>query len=107
MRCRSRRTACHSRYPQSFLEGAATFSAEEIGRIEKQWAEKAQGMLDSIASQASDKGVVAKTVAMSSDLVAESIIATARKHRSDLIVMASHGRRVCSACCSAARLNRS
>jgi len=81
------------RYPQSFLEGAATFSAEEIGRIEKQWAEKAQGMLDSIASQASDKGVVAKTVAMSSDLVAESIIATARKHRSDLIVMASHGRR--------------
>ncbi len=34
-----------------------------------------------------------KTVTVSSDLVAESIVAAAKKHKCDLIVMASHGRK--------------
>jgi nucleotide-binding universal stress UspA family protein len=34
-----------------------------------------------------------KTATANSDLVAESIIAAAKKHKSDLIVMASHGRK--------------
>jgi len=39
------------------------------------------------------KGVDIKTATMSSDQVAESVIRAARKHRSELIVMASHGRK--------------
>ena len=34
-----------------------------------------------------------KTATANSDLVAESIIAAAKKYKSDLIVMASHGRK--------------
>jgi nucleotide-binding universal stress UspA family protein len=39
------------------------------------------------------KGVKVKPVTARSDLVSEAIIATAKKHKCDLIVMASHGRR--------------
>ena len=38
-------------------------------------------------------GVTVKTTIAKSDLVAESIIATADKQEVDLIVMASHGRK--------------
>ncbi|MBB3641816.1 universal stress protein [Variovorax atrisoli] len=81
------------RYPKSYFEGSMTFSAEDVGRIEKQWAEKAQVMLDKVRDRARERGVRIKTAQVSSDLVAESIIAAAKKHRSDLIVMASHGRK--------------
>lgn len=81
------------RYPKSYLEGAMTFSAEDIGRIEKQWADRAQAMLDAVSTRARESGVRVKTAQASSDLIAESIMAAARKHRSDLIVMASHGRK--------------
>ncbi|WP_418116407.1 universal stress protein [Variovorax sp. 350MFTsu5.1] len=81
------------RYPKSYFEGSTTFSAEDVGRIEKQWAEKAQAMLDKVRDRARERGVRIRTAQASSDLVAESIIAAAKKHRSDLIVMASHGRK--------------
>ena len=81
------------RYPKSYFEGSMTFSAEDVGRIEKQWAEKAQAMLDKVRDRARERGVRIRTAQASSDLVAESIIAAAKKHRSDLIVMASHGRK--------------
>ena len=81
------------RYPRSYFEGAVTFSAEDIGRVEKQWAEKAQAMLDTVSARARQSGVRIKAATVNSDLVAESIISAARKHRSDLIVMASHGRK--------------
>ncbi|MGJ7573078.1 universal stress protein [Variovorax sp. RB2P76] len=81
------------RYPQSYLEGAMTFSPEDIGRVEKQWADKAQAMLDTVRERAHASGVQVKTARISSDLVAESIIAAAKKHGCDLIVMASHGRK--------------
>ncbi len=70
-----------------------TFSPEDIGRVEKQWAEKAQAMLDTVSARAKESGVRVKTATANSDLVAESIIAAAKKHKSDLIVMASHGRK--------------
>ena len=81
------------RYPRSYFEGAITFSAEDIGRIEKQWADKAQALLDAVSTRARDSGVRVKTATANSDLVAESIIAAAKKHKCDLIVMASHGRK--------------
>ena len=81
------------RYPQSYFEGSMTFSVEDISRVEKQWAEKAQAMLDIVSASARKSGVRVKTVTANSDLVGESIIAAAKKHKSDLIVMASHGRK--------------
>jgi len=81
------------RYPRSYFEGSMTFSAEDIGRVEKQWAEKAQAMLDTVRERAKESGVRVKTATANSDHVAESIISAAKKHKSDLIVMASHGRK--------------
>jgi nucleotide-binding universal stress UspA family protein len=81
------------RYPRSYFEGSMTFSPEDIGRVEKQWADKAQAMLDTVSARAKQSGVRIRTAIVNSDLVAESIIAAAKKHRIDLIVMASHGRK--------------
>ena len=81
------------RYPTSYLDGAIAFSPEDIARIEKQWADSSKVMLDAIVTRAGASGVKVKAVTMSSDLVAESIVAAARKHKADLIVMASHGRK--------------
>ncbi|MET3440318.1 nucleotide-binding universal stress UspA family protein [Variovorax paradoxus] len=80
-------------YPKSYFDGAMSYSPEDIGRIEKQWAEKARTMLDTVKARAEQSGVRIKTATANSDLVAESIVAAAKKHKSDLIVMASHGRK--------------
>jgi nucleotide-binding universal stress UspA family protein len=81
------------RYPKNYFDGAAVFTVEDIARIEKQWAEAAQETLDAVAKRAKAGGVKVKTVTVSSDLVAEAIVNAAKKHKSDLIVMASHGRK--------------
>ena len=77
----------------SYFDGVLAISNEEVARIEKQWVEKAQGMLDGISTRAKAAGVRIKTATIRSDRVAETIIAAAKKHKSDLIVMASHGRK--------------
>ncbi len=81
------------RYPMSYFEGGMTVSADEIARTEKQWADKAQGMVEAVRDAAAAKDLKAKGVIARSDLVAETIISAARKHKCDLIVMASHGRK--------------
>lgn len=81
------------RYPQSYFEGGAALAASEIGRIEKQWAEHGQAIVDAVAKSALGKGVKTKAITSKSDLVSEAIIAAAKKHKCDLIVMSSHGRR--------------
>ncbi|HYE70355.1 MAG TPA: universal stress protein [Aquabacterium sp.] len=80
-------------YPTSYFEGALSLTAEEIGRVEKSWADKAQALVDAVVDSAKAAGVPARSVLASSDHVAESVIAAARKHKCDLIVMASHGRK--------------
>lgn len=80
------------RYPTNYFDGAAVFTPEDIGRIERQWTEAAQTTLDTIAKQAEASGVKIRTATVSADLVAESIISAAKKHQCDMIVMASHGR---------------
>ncbi len=82
-----------SRYPQSYFEGGVTVSTQEISRIEKQWSERGQALGDAVAEQARAAGVQAKAVVVRSDLVADAVAAAAKKHKCDLIVMASHGRR--------------
>ena len=50
-------------------------------------------MVDAVTTAAAKKNVNAKGVLVKSDLVAEAIIAAAKKHKCDLIIMASHGRK--------------
>ncbi len=80
-----------ARYPVAYFEGSITYKAEGIARAEKHWTDEAQALLDGVREQAQANGVKARTAIVKSDLVAESIIAAARKHKAELIVMASHG----------------
>ncbi len=81
------------RYPVSYFEGGMTVSNDEIARTEKQWMDRGQAVVDAVAEAARADGVKAKAVLSRSDLVAEAIMATAKKHKCDLVVMASHGRK--------------
>ncbi|MEJ5990064.1 universal stress protein [Ramlibacter sp. PS3R-8] len=81
------------RYPISYFEGGANVSDAEVSRVEKLWAEQGQSIADDVGKEAGKAGVKAKATTVRSDLVAEAILAAARKNRCDLIVMASHGRK--------------
>ena len=81
------------RYPQSYFEGGLALQAEEIGRVEKQWADDGQAIVDAVQEAALARGVKTQAITVKSDLVSDAIIAAASQHNCDLIVMASHGRR--------------
>jgi nucleotide-binding universal stress UspA family protein len=81
------------RYPTSYFDGALTIAPEELARAEKMWAEQGQALAEDVSKAAGKAGVKAKAVTVRSDLVAEAILAAARKHKCDLVVMASHGRK--------------
>lgn len=81
------------RYPQSYFEGGLALQADEVSRVETQWALDGQAIVDAVEKTAAAKGVKTKAVTVKSDLVSEAIIATAKKQKCDLIIMASHGRR--------------
>jgi nucleotide-binding universal stress UspA family protein len=81
------------RYPQSYFEGGLALPLSDINKIEKQWAAQGQAVVDAVAKAAKAKGLSTKAVVVKSDLVSEAIIATAKKNKCDLIVMASHGRK--------------
>lgn len=81
------------RYPVSYFEGGLAISMDDIARTEKQWSDKGQAVVDAVQQSAQAAGVTARAVVAQSDLVAESIMATANKHSCDLVVMASHGRK--------------
>ena len=81
------------RYPQSYFEGSLPLSPTEVAKIEKAWSDNAQKLLDAVVKAAKAKGVNAKGVVVKSDIVSDALIAASKKHKADLIVMASHGRR--------------
>jgi nucleotide-binding universal stress UspA family protein len=81
------------RYPVSYFEGALTLAPDEISRVEKQWADHGREIVEQAQRQAKAEGVELMALTAQSDLVAESIVAAARKHKCDLITMASHGRK--------------
>ena len=81
------------RYPQSYFEGGMALQPEEMVRIEKQWSDKGQAVVDAVKQAAADKGVTAQAITLNSDVVSDALISAAAKHQCDLIVMASHGRR--------------
>ena len=81
------------RYPQTYFEGGVALAAAEVARIEKQWLEEALVAVNEVKSAGQLREVKVKPVTVKSDLVAEAIIAAAKRNKCDLIVMASHGRR--------------
>ena len=81
------------RYPQSYFEGGMVLQPEEMQRVEKQWSDKGQSVVDAVKQTAAAKGVKTQAITHKSDVVSDALIAAATKHQCDLIVMASHGRR--------------
>lgn len=81
------------RYPVSYFEGGVTISSQDVARIEKQWADKGQAVVDAVSAVAQAEGIKSRAVVSRSDLVAESILSAVKKYKCDLVVMASHGRR--------------
>lgn len=81
------------RYPRSYFEGGMPVDMADVKRIEAQWGDAAQAMVDKVKAQGTAQGVTVKAVIAKSDLVAEAVISAAKKHKCDLIVMASHGRK--------------
>jgi nucleotide-binding universal stress UspA family protein len=68
-------------------------SVDDVKRVEKQWAEDGQAVVDAVKKTAAAKGVTVKAVTVKSDLVSDALISAATKYKADLIVMASHGRK--------------
>ncbi len=81
------------RYPRSYFEGGMPVDAADIKRIEEQWSDSAKEMLAQVQAQGKAQGITVKGVVAKSDLIAEAVISAAKKHKCDLIVMASHGRK--------------
>jgi len=81
------------RYPQSYFEGSIALSVDDVKRVEKQWTEDGQAIVDAVKKSGEAKGVKVKAVVAKSDVVSDALIAAAKKHKADVIVMASHGRR--------------
>ena len=81
------------RYPQTYFEGGVALAVAEVARIEKQWNDDALAAVNAVKSAGQKLEVKVKPVTAKSDLVSDAIIATAKRQKCDLIVMASHGRR--------------
>lgn len=81
------------RYPQSYFEGSVPLSRDDIARVEQQWAADGQEIVDAVKTAGAAKGVKVKPILAKSDVVSDALIAAAKKHKADLIVMASHGRK--------------
>ncbi len=80
-------------YPISLFDGSVTVTPQDVARIEKAWTDKGQALVDAVVARAAKRGVAARGTLVHADRVADAIMAAARKHKCDLIVMASHGRR--------------
>jgi nucleotide-binding universal stress UspA family protein len=74
-------------------EGFAPFSPALRKRLEDEARARADKILEAIARNARTRKVRCAMLTVASDLAYQVIIATARKKKCDLIMMASHGRR--------------
>lgn len=81
------------RYPQSYFEGGIALQAGEVQKVEKQWSDAGQAVVDAVKKAAEAKGVKVKAVVAKSDVISDALLSTAKKQQCDLIVMASHGRK--------------
>ena len=45
------------RYPQSYFEGSLPLGTQEVARVEEQWAEEGQAIVDAVKMAGETKGV--------------------------------------------------
>lgn len=81
------------RYPQSYFEGGIALQPEEVRRVEKQWADEGQAVVDAVQKIGQANGVKTQAVTVQADVVSQAILESAKTYDCDLIVMASHGRK--------------
>jgi nucleotide-binding universal stress UspA family protein len=81
------------RYPQTYFEGGVALAAAEVAKIEAQWQAEAMQAVNEVKSLGQKQEVKVKPITVKSDLISDAIIATAKRNKCDLIVMASHGRK--------------
>ena len=65
------------RYPQSYFEGGVALPAADVSRVEQQWTESSQAIVDAVRDAAIGAGVKAKSVTVKSDMVGEALIKAA------------------------------
>ncbi len=82
-----------ARYPQSYFEGGIALQPEDVDRVEQQWADEGQKVVDAVVQRASARAVSARAVVMRADVVSDAVLDAVRQYRCDLVVMASHGRK--------------
>ncbi|MFZ2739692.1 MAG: universal stress protein [Burkholderiaceae bacterium] len=83
---------CH-RFPVSYFEGNISLTKKDIDRVEQQWGEESQAIVEVVKESALKQGVKARALTVRSNQVAAAIMAAGKKYKCDLIVMASHGRK--------------
>lgn len=81
------------RYPQTYFDGGIALAPDDVRQVEVQWAAKGLAVVDAVKKSGTSKGVTVKAVTVKSDVVSDAVLVAAKKHKCDLIVMASHGRR--------------
>lgn len=80
-------------YIQTYFEGSFAINDVDVKNIESQWETAAQKTLDEVQALALAKGLHVHTRVIKSDDIAQGLIDTAKQLNSELIVMASHGRK--------------
>ena len=80
-------------YIQTYFEGSFAVSDVDSKKIEEQWVQTAQKVLDKVQTEAAALGVNANTLVIKSDDIAQGLIDQAEQFKAELIVMASHGRK--------------
>ena len=81
------------RYPQSYFEGSTRRGAEDVSGDGRRGAPDGREGLAAVSQGGEPRGVKVKPILAKSDVVSDAVIAAAKKHKADLIVMASHGRK--------------
>lgn len=79
-------------YAKTFFDGSSVLSIKEITKIEEDLTEKAQASLAQLLKTTVDKGINVNTVVVRSTDISGALLKVAKKTKTDLIVMASHGR---------------
>lgn len=79
------------RYPPMYFEGGVAIPSDDSARIEQAWVQQAKEQLKRIQDMGQQRQVKVKTQIIRSDLIAEAIIAAAKRGKCDLVIMASHG----------------
>lgn len=60
------------RYPRNYFEGGLPIDSADIERVEKQWSDAAQTLVDKVRDMGAGEGVEVKAVLAKSDLVVAS-----------------------------------